>query len=85
MMKKIMEIINGWDPIGFFPMAPKDEYANEVKKIYDYMCINQNFKVDNVAKKINEIFLEAFGADVYDENIEQCMLVAKKILKEEFE
>jgi len=32
-MERITQIINDWDPIGFFPMAPKDEYINEIKKI----------------------------------------------------
>ena len=31
-MERITQIINDWDPIGFFPMAPKDEYINEIKK-----------------------------------------------------
>ena len=33
-MERITQIINDWDPIGFFPMAPKDEYINEIKKVY---------------------------------------------------
>jgi hypothetical protein len=81
MLKEIMEIINEWDPIGFFPMAPKDEYANEVKKIHDYIDFAQNVKIEILAKKINDIFLESFGADVYDEDIEQCTLIAKELLK----
>ena len=32
-MKEIMNLINAWDPIGFFPLAPKDEYINEIRKI----------------------------------------------------
>lgn len=31
-VERITQIINDWDPIGFFPMAPKDEYINEIKK-----------------------------------------------------
>lgn len=66
-------------------MAPEDEYVEEVKTIHDYMRFNQNLNMDILARKINEIFLEAFGADVYNGNIEECMSVAKKILKEETE
>lgn len=36
-MNEIMKIINEWDPISFFPMAPKDEYINEITKIYNLM------------------------------------------------
>lgn len=35
-VERITQIINDWDPIGFFPMAPKDEYINEIKKISEF-------------------------------------------------
>lgn len=79
-MEKITKIINDWDPIGFFPMAPKDEYVNEIKKIYEYVYSNQNHQIRTLAEEINKIFVETFGADIYDENLEQCMLVAERIL-----
>jgi len=82
-MEKITKIINDWDPIGFFPMAPKDEYVNEIKKIYEYVYSNQNLKIRILAEKINKIFVETFGADVYDEDLEQCMLIAERILTSE--
>ena len=80
-MEKIEKIINDWDPIGFFPMAPKDEYINEVTKIYEYVYSKKNLQIQTLAEIINTIFIKAFGIDVYDENIEQCILIAKKILE----
>ena len=59
---------------------PKDEYVNEVKKIYGYICSVQEPSIDMLTEVINRIFVEAFGADVYDEDMEQCTLVAKRIL-----
>ena len=82
-MEKITKIINEWDPIGFFPMAPKDEYVNEITKIYEYVYSNQNLQFKTLAEKINKIFVETFGADVYYEDLEQCMLVAERILTSE--
>lgn len=82
-MKKLTKIINDWDPIGFFPMAPKDEYVNEIKKIYEYVYSNQNLQIRTLAEKINKIFVETFGADVFNEDLEQCMLVAERILTSE--
>lgn len=82
-MEKITKIINEWDPIGFFPMAPKDEYVNEIKKIYEYVHSDQNLQIRTLAEKINKIFVATFGADVYDEDLEQCMLVAERILTSE--
>lgn len=82
-MKNIEKIINAWDPLGFFPMAPKDEYADEIRKIHEFVCSNDNLQILTLAQMINSIFLEAFGADVYDEDMEQCMQIAEKILKTE--
>lgn len=82
-MEKITKIINDWDPIGFFPMAPKDEYINEITRIYEYIYFSPNIPIQILAETINKIFLEAFGTDVYDEDLESCMLVAEKILYEE--
>lgn len=31
-MEKITQIIDDWAPIGFFSMASKDKYINEIKK-----------------------------------------------------
>lgn len=36
-VERITQIINDWDPIGFFPMAPKDEYINEIKKQVNFL------------------------------------------------
>ena len=82
-METITKIINEWDPIGLFPMAPKNEYVIEIKKIYEYILKDQNIQTRTFAEVINKIFVQAFGADVYDENIDQCILVAEKILKNE--
>lgn len=81
-MEELVEIINSWDPIGFFPMAPKDEYSNEIKKIYEYIYSNKNLSLETLAKKINSIFVETFGTDVYCEQMGNCMQVADKILRE---
>jgi len=79
-MEDILEIINEWDPIGFFPMAPKDEYDNEIKKIYEFVQSNSNLQIELLAETINKIFMETFGKDVYDGDIETCIAVAKRIL-----
>lgn len=82
MMDFITRIINEWDPVGFFPMAPKDEYINEITKIYRYILSDHVTEVDLLAKTINSIFIETFGRNVYHQDMEQCMSVASKILSE---
>ena len=79
-MDNILVAINEWDPIGFFPMAPKDEYINEIKKIYEYLNSIPNVTEEKMAQKINEIFLISFGSDVYVEDIEGCLNVARHII-----
>lgn len=81
-MEIITKIINDWDHLGFFPMAPKDEYVNEINKIYKYVYLNQSVQSQILAEEINKIFLETFGEDVYDGDIDQCILVAERILDE---
>lgn len=82
-MERITQIINDWDPIGFFPMAPKDEYINEIKRINEFVCSHHNLQIQSLAQAINKIFMETFGTDVYDEDLEQCAVVAKQILNVE--
>ncbi len=79
-MDKILLVVNEWDPIGFFPMAPKDEYISEIKKICEYLNVSRDVTEEKLAKKINEIFLMSFGSDVYVEDIEGCLKVAKDII-----
>ncbi|MBP3285056.1 MAG: DUF1871 family protein [Clostridia bacterium] len=79
-MDEIIKVINEWDPIGFFPLAPKNEYFNEVKCIYDFMQQNQDIRIEKLAAKINEIFLHAFGTEIYNTDMEACKIVAEKIL-----
>ena len=39
MNQNIADIINEWDPIDLFPMAPRDEYVKEIERI---KCIISN-------------------------------------------
>ena len=36
-MKEIMNVVNDWDPIEFFPLAPEDEHINEIRKIEEFL------------------------------------------------
>lgn len=76
----IKKIINEWDPIEFFPMAPEDEYSNEILKIEKYLADNGNIDVQTLAVAIDNIFASSFGRDVYLADMNDCVEVAKKIL-----
>ncbi len=64
-------------------MAPKDEYIIEIEKISELVCSNHNLQVQTLAQAINKIFVETFGTDVYDGDLEQCAVIAKRILNVE--
>ena len=61
------------------------DYSNEIKRISEFVCSNHNLQVQSLAQAINKIFVETFGTDVYDEDLEQCALMAKRILSVERE
>lgn len=79
-MDNIRKIINTWDPIGLFPMAPKDEYAGEIKKIYDIICSNHEQDIQLLANAINDMFIKSFGEDVYHSDMEKCMQIAESLV-----
>ena len=54
-MKEIINFINDWDTVGLFPLAPKDEYFNEIMKIEKYLYDNASINVETLAKRINEM------------------------------
>lgn len=79
-MDFIISLLNEWDPIGLLPFAPSDEYIVETIRIYDYINNNSSVSIDDLASKINDIFIYSFGKDVYSEDYQACKKIAKKIL-----
>ena len=80
-MERIIEIINLWDPIGLFPMAPEDEYEIECKEIYYFLKGNRDIKATELSEKINDIFSQSFGEEYNREAKDFCPTVAQEILK----
>ena len=80
MNKDIIKIINEWDPIDLFPLAPNNEYEAEAEKIIKFIDDKKNVSVGLLASTINTIFLNAFGSNIYNSKITECITVATKIL-----
>ncbi len=78
-MDKIADIINEWDPIGLFPMAPKDEYENEIQKL-KVLLQQSELCAEQIAQGIEEIFIAAFGEDVFKQSRESCMRIAEAVI-----
>ncbi|GAA0741769.1 DUF1871 family protein [Clostridium oceanicum] len=78
-MIKVQKIINDWDPIGLMKHAPDDEYESEIIQIIHKLLDTDT--VEELAKIIRDIFVQAFGEDMFCKTIEECMVVARNIMK----
>lgn len=78
MYQDIEKIINEWDPVDLFPLAPKDEYKKEISEIV-YVCENSiNVSEINFSKLIKMIFENSFGKELIFKSDE--LEIAKKII-----
>ena len=75
----ISNIINKWDPIDLFPYAPSDEYEEEIKLLEDFIK-NNRVTESALAEEIYRVFLKRFGDDVFKKDINECSLIAVKII-----
>lgn len=78
MYDKVEKIINEWDPIDLFPMAPEDEYSQEVRKIMNVLKRKERLSVENLANTLKTIFIESFGDDIFFRDNE--LDIANKLL-----
>lgn len=77
-MDMLTKIINEWDPTNLMSHAPDDEYELEIEKIRKALeSTNNEFEL---AKTIMNIFLESSGEEFYKKTLEECVLVARRIL-----
>lgn len=81
MNQKILEIINEWDPIGLFPLAPKDEYIREIEIIENIISKKPEISTKQLAYELHSMFIERFGNEVYVHGIGDCEEIAKTILE----
>ena len=78
---QIRDIINEWDPIHLFPMAPKDEYKDEIEEVCK--LLKKEISMEDIERGIENIFIKSFGADIFDmiTNRSECKEVAIKLYK----
>lgn len=79
-MKKISEIINEWDRIDLFPLAPIDEYTREIEMVEKIFSITPNITPEKLGTEIHNIFVRRFGEDVFTKNLRECDAIAIKII-----
>lgn len=80
-MNFIRDIINEWDPIGLFPMAPEDEYEKEIAEIHNLLT-EEKMSLERIEEGIEKIFIKAFGEDLFYAftSKEKCKEVARKLI-----
>jgi hypothetical protein len=78
-MDKLTKIINEWDPTHLLSHAPDDEYNLEIQMIEEVLKKTNN--ENELAKKIHDIFLDTCGKVFFEQSFEDCLDVAKTILK----
>ncbi len=70
-------IIDQWDPVGLLPICPPDEYDMEIESIV--AIVARDIDMDTLASEIQAVFLEAFGADAFNKDINECLVIAEKL------
>lgn len=80
-MENIQSIINEWDPIDLFPLAPIDEYKGEIEMIKKTISKCPQITIEQLAVEIHNIFERRFGNDVFMKDITECKVIAVNILK----
>lgn len=84
--KTVKKIVDGWDPIGLFPHAPKDEYNKESVSICEFikeMKIKGEIDEQELATKIYKIFVVNFGEDIFKPKSDECLAIALNILEKD--
>lgn len=74
-------IIDKWDPVDLLiTHAPSDEYDRESQKVFGRIVSIQDISIDEFAMELFTIFTEAFGPDVFTKKINECRVIAERIL-----
>ena len=79
-MELIRNIINEWDPICLFPMAPENEYEDEIVQIYNLLS-EEYLSIEGIEESIEKIFTKSFGEDLFYSFTSKCKCreVAEKL------
>ena len=76
-MSNVKKVIDDWDPIGLFPLAPSDEYSIEIIQIEELILSTQ--EICTIAKEIMAIFTTMFGDTVFRCSYDECLKIAYMI------
>lgn len=81
MLKKILEIINSWDPINIGKICPQDEYLLETSEIEEFLNKNANISAKQLSKFISNLFSEKFGNDIFSVDENKIIEISNEIIE----
>lgn len=81
MFNKIKTVIDEWDPIELLSIhCPSDEYDEISMELSQVLICNVD--IEFLEKKIYNLFVQAFGTSIFDKSMDECKIIAQKILNE---
>lgn len=76
----VEKVINEWDPINLLSHAPADEYVREIEQVA--VLLSKTTNIECIAMGIEDVFLKAFGSNVFRCSYNDCLCVAQKLVLE---
>ena len=76
----VKEIIDAWDPMRFFPVAPPDEYEGEINCICKELESNFSLQEENSIEKFAEFIGDLCDSTDRYYSQEKYIEIAKKII-----
>lgn len=81
MFDKVKTVIDEWDPIELLSIhCPSDEYDEISMELSQILICN--IDIELLGKEIYNIFVQAFGIPTFDENMDECKIIAQRIMNE---
>ena len=81
MFDKVKTVIDEWDPIELLSIhCPSDEYDEISMELSQILICN--IDIELLGKEIYNIFVQAFGIPTFDKNMDECKIIAQRIMNE---
>ena len=80
MFDKVKEKIDEWDPIDLLAMHCPDNEYDDISLLISQKVQNI-LDVEDLANYIYNLFVCQFGVPTFDKNLNECIMIAEKIMK----
>ena len=81
MFDKVKMVIDEWDPIELLSIhCPSDEYDEISTELSQILICNVDIEL--LGKEIYNLFVQAFEISTFDKSMDECKIIAQKILNE---